>query len=119
MNKNLIILSIAVLLICVGLSGCTEESEEGDIIGTWKYLDSILWNMTWTFYDNRTAKILDITEEETLIEWVNYTIDESKLCIAVSMFTNETICWNYQFSNGGQRLTLSADGGILIFRKVL
>ena len=35
MNKHLILLTIAVLLICVGLSGCTEESEKSKLVGTW------------------------------------------------------------------------------------
>ena len=40
MNKNLLIFGLAVLLICVGLSGCNEsnnsfKSDEDRIIGTW------------------------------------------------------------------------------------
>lgn len=36
MNRHLIVLEIAVLLTCVGLSGCSEQSsEESKFVGTW------------------------------------------------------------------------------------
>ena len=38
MNKNLIIIGIAILLVCVGLSGCNEEKEDSD-----KESVSIVW----------------------------------------------------------------------------
>ena len=50
MNKHLIVLGIAVLLICVGLSGCTNEDNSQDgadasndlakFVGTWMYEES-------------------------------------------------------------------------------
>ncbi|EMR73541.1 hypothetical protein MBGDN05_00777 [Thermoplasmatales archaeon SCGC AB-539-N05] len=43
MNKKLLIVGIAVLLICVGLSGCTQEStvtDESKIVGFWEIEDS-------------------------------------------------------------------------------
>ena len=40
MNRYLIVLGIAVLLICVGLGGCNEQtgmsSEENKFVGTWE-----------------------------------------------------------------------------------
>ena len=47
-------------------------------IGSWKYYeDSIITERTWTFYENETAKIVETTEEDTSIVWVNYTIDKA------------------------------------------
>jgi len=65
MKKQLVIIGIVALLVCVGLSGCNEQtgtsSEENKFLGTWKdntgeitafYSDgtftSKLWNVTGT-----------------------------------------------------------------------
>jgi len=49
MNNHLLIVGMAVLFILVvGLSGCQDTGETGDIIGTWKYETSIIAERTWT-----------------------------------------------------------------------
>ena len=50
MKKNLILFGLAVLLICVGLSGCF-EGFTSDVIGVW-YEDGN--DGKWTFYENKT-----------------------------------------------------------------
>ena len=49
MNKHLIILGIAVLLICIGLSGC-EEIEGNQFSGTWKGFVEVEINGGGTLY---------------------------------------------------------------------
>ena len=121
LKKQIIMLGIVVMLICVGLSGCEDTTETGDIIGTWKYETLIGDERTWTFYENGTLKWdseNDDPQEQLMKLWVNYTIDDNKLCTEISHYTNDTICWDYRFSNDGQRLALSARGGTLIFSKI-
>ena len=69
MKKQLIILGVAVLLICIGLSGCFGETESKNLdkrfIGTWKSA-TLQRQRTFIFYSDGTGRFMeDSTEWET------------------------------------------------------
>ena len=113
MKKRLLLIEAAVLLLAVGLSGCTENSSnfgESKFIGTWIH-HTILSDDTWIFFENGTAKIVKYTsnftdENDTFTAWSNYSVDDRKLSMTISQYTNYTVCHDYEFSNEGNRLTL-------------
>ena len=121
MNKHLIVIGTAVLLLAVGLSGCDENSSnvgENKFIGTWIHHESFS-DGTWIFFDNGTAKIVDYLsdftdENDTFTAWSNYSVDDGKLCMTISQYTNYTVCYDYEFSTGGNRLTLRYMGATSI-----
>jgi hypothetical protein len=121
MNKHLIVSGIAVLLICLGLSGCTETNEEDKFIGTWQMVDISVEYMKpllvsqdhmYEFLENGTIKISVIhyndpdnkSDTYISINWNNWNISEGKLHMG-----NETILipYDYQFSSNNNELRLS------------
>ncbi|UCD13109.1 MAG: hypothetical protein JSW60_05995 [Thermoplasmatales archaeon] len=115
MNKHIIILGIALLLLAVGLSGCTEQDEKSRFIGAWRAetpengeVEIIL-----TFYNNGSVKTTSTLsyhgEDET--EWSNYEIKNGKMC-GISQFNGNynSTCFDYEFTNEGNRLTLRYEG---------
>ena len=116
MNRYLIVSGIAVLLICIGLSGCNESSEnneENRFVGTWKvtkhfHPDNSL-DVEFTYYNNDTAKtVSNYTMGDIQIQWFNYEIDNSQLClIPRGLAESYAICYNYDFSDNYKTLTLT------------
>lgn len=99
MNKNFLIIVIAVLLICVGLNGCEEKgkTQNGDIdiekmiLGSWTHIETIItidenttsYNATnttsvLTFYTNESYKM---ENNGLLMEWGDYEIKGNKLLL--------------------------------------
>lgn len=79
MKKQLIILGVAVLLICVGLSGCFESDNESSnvldkFVGKWTSA-SLLYEKTITFFSdgtgfNNSGSIeWEIKDEQLVIYW--------------------------------------------------
>ena len=108
MNKKLIIFGVAVLLICVGLSGCNEltggqSSEEQKFVGTWKSdnpsaphalagISKIDFFSDGTFTSGGfLAGVYDIKDGKLVL-----TMGEGALVFP----------FDYYFSNSGNRLTL-------------
>jgi len=131
MNKNHLIFGIGVLLICIGLSGCSEvinhyPSEESRFIGKWRaiqfpigYNQSL--NVTWTFIDNNTLFIYYNWEHlgfnnSTGSRW-GYELIGNKLRI-----TNYHIPFNYsqeydyKFSSDYNTLTLGDFSNNIIYK---
>ena len=111
MNKNLLIIGIAVLLIVVGLSGCNENGdssnngltdEEKKFIGTWEgtsvFLSddpevNITINVTYIFESNGNCVV-----ESNSVEILNgnWEIINDNLAITAN---DDTKTGSYQFSN--------------------
>ena len=90
MNKNLIIIGVSVLLICVGLSGCNEQggnSELDRFVGTWMENSEV----DYIFESDRTFKSFDgaITTAGT------YEIKDEKLVLTLGGISESC---NYSFS---------------------
>ena len=74
--KKIVLLGIIIVLLVVGLCGCSESSIEDDIenkiLGSWERNDGVIW----TFYENGT--ILKSFPEFGLF-WTTYEIHENTL----------------------------------------
>lgn len=131
MKKQLVILGIVVILICVGLSGCDEETDvEKKILGSWKLVESIItiddnttsitdtenYTIT-TYYDNGTVKIELIgtlprppyAPHPGDIIWWGYKIENNNQIIYSNLTGNGTEAWNISISEDGKNLTLTFD----------
>ena len=110
MNKHLIVLGIAVLLICVGLSGCTSENNKdtnndlAKFVGTWESQDEnamYLFGDTVTFFSNGSL-IAGTLEHEGF-----YEIKDGKLFVSYPEYGNEGAPRDYSCSNNDTILTLT------------
>jgi len=131
MKKQLILVGISVLLIFVGLSGCSEENKQQNylskFIGTWRLVEVTFegypYGMdnhteeTWIFYENKSAKITSIhfmeyPEEPNasiIINWIYLTISDDTL----TFLTGDGPVWlNYFFSYNDTQLTLTIPGNM-------
>jgi hypothetical protein len=104
MNKHLIVLIIAVLLICVGLSGCTESQDDtSKFIGTW--LLSSDENVILIFHSDENFEYLggDV--------WGTWNISNGNLIMdtidnSSGYYQEFTLEFNYQFSNSYNTLAI-------------
>jgi len=96
MNKHLITLGIAILLICVGLSGCLDG--ESKFVGTWSYGAA---KDTRTFYSDGKYVVSDYDG--------TWELKDEKLHVIFSMPMLGEISktYNYAFSNNDNTLTLT------------
>ena len=124
MKKVPLFIGVMLIILTVGLSGCTEEnSKKGDgastdlskFVGTWY---GGHWNSsiedkdeTWTFYENDSLYRIDAFDEE----WATYELDENgKLCIRIAAI-HYLMCYEFTFSNNDTYLTLTL-GDITSYR---
>jgi len=109
MNKHLIVLGIAVLLICVGLSGCEELNTENDgntvsqsdrFIGTWKNEGNSYEIIT--LFSDGACSYLGISGF--------WELKDGKLVL--DLYTSGlTITYDYYFSEEYTKLNLRQVGG--------
>ena len=115
MNNHLLVVGIVVLLLAVGLSGCNEQDEKSRFIGAWsaELLEGAEFEIILTFYNNGSVKTTSTIsyhgDGETETEWSTYEIKNGKMC-GMSQFAGNYTCFDYEFSNGGKRLTLRYEG---------
>lgn len=128
-KKQLIILGIVVLLICVGLSGCEEQKNQGNIemfIGTWEItedtsINSDYINTTWEIHNNGSLKIANVwsynfsneTSSHTSIIWNLWDIKNGKLFLNRKPGSGKgynNMSYDYYFSNEGNTLKLNYFG---------
>jgi|GEM_PF-954404 len=114
MKKQLIIVGIIVLLVCVGLSGCNEqkpiintENDSAKFIGSW---DSTVFSpfSTWNFYSD--GSFFPGYWTGLYRSWY---LDNGKLVINISQSRSY---YNYEFSNDNRTLTLN--GSIVLTKKI-
>ena len=112
MKKQIVIIGIGVILLAVGLSGCNEQDEKSRVIGAWRAEtpENGEVEIIFTFYNNGSMKVTSNLlyhgngEKET--EWGNYEIKNGKICGLSQLDGNYNYtCFDYEFSNGGNRLT--------------
>jgi PKD repeat protein len=119
MKGNVIILGIIILLVCVGLSGCTNtnnptDTEKNKFIGSW--YDIMHSDKTLIFYSNNSVKWGDSGMGEFSIE-----NGELHLNLDATPLVGESI-WGYSFSDNDTNLTLTDKtlfpGGIKELRRL-
>jgi len=119
MKKQLIIVGIIVLLVVVGLSGCTNnpfDTEKNKFIGTWvhsesylDYLGNIEWtNKTITFFSDGTC-IFPNQQSGVSGTW---TLKDGKIVCTVNVQgQSQTFYYDYSLSNDGKTLTVTDQNG--------
>jgi hypothetical protein len=125
MNKQFIIIGVVLLLLIVGLSGCSTENnnenqlnnplttEMGRFIGLWKTNPENI-NWTFNFFSNGTFQRMEG------VVGGNYTIKEGKLVLTYSdeIWMGDT--FDYFFSDGNTTLTLiqtSSNENVLLYEQ--
>ena len=99
MKKQFMIIGIVTLLVCVGLSGCNDESntqntDKAKFIGTWKTSD----NGTLVFFSDGRSTIFAVNG--------TWELKDGHLVLASSDLDVQTTC-SYIFSNSDRTLTLT------------
>ena len=100
MNKKLLIFGIAILLVCVGLSGCTDTNTRDDrFFGVWKDAKNPSLNSI-TFLSDGTGSSSGIS--------MVWEIKDGKLVITNQVSGGEVKgIYDYNFSNNNQKLILT------------
>ena len=100
MNKKIIIFGLAVLLVCVGLSGCTYTNTIDErFIGVWKNAENPSYT-SFTFLSDGTGSMSGLS-----IVW---EIKDNKLVITYSVSGGQGKgIYDYNFSNNDQSLILN------------
>lgn len=104
MRKKLIIIGIIALLICVGLSGCSGNSQDNKrFIGSWvNYTD--YGDFTYTFFNDGTCSIpIGYAHVQA-----TYKIDGNQITFKWEPSNIEV--YNYSFSSEGNTLYLTKIG---------
>jgi len=130
-----LIISVTLLLIVVGLSGCQEKTGNGGnqqidsrFIASWTNVEFSPDVEIWTFYTNGSTMSYSSRNFEggfiNLTTWYNFTVDSDQLClfskdVAPSSPLYLSICFSYSFSENLNRLMLSDEGTIIMdFNKI-
>jgi len=99
-----VIIVVLAVLFLVFLSDDTSK-----FVGTWtiEYLHGRTDpDLEWTFYTNGTYK----SEQPGYpLIWINFELSGDRFCTSSNEYTYYH-CYDYEFSNGGNKLTLSARG---------
>jgi len=112
--KKLVIVGIVILLVCVGLSGCTSnplDTDKNKLVGTWNtdiHQETGFTNYTYvyTFFSDGTLSYTISTIGGNSIPG-SWEIKDDKLIInAISQSVNY-----YSFSNNDRTLTLTSVSG--------
>jgi len=112
MKKQFVIIGIAVLLICVGLSGCNEsnnsfKSDEDRIIGTWVISDlyeGSTRTITYIFSSDKTYEVIGTYKDYTESYNGSWKISDYKLVVTIE---GRTQTGYYKFSNNDKTLTIT------------
>jgi len=113
MKKQLIIVGIIILLVCVGLSGCnnTTVPDEEKIIGTWTnkaLFEGSIRSFSYNFYTNKSFKYLASYENEDYRVNGTWNITDNKLIMTSEL---ETKTFDYKISDKDKTLTLTSESG--------
>jgi hypothetical protein len=112
MKKQLGILGILAILVCVGLSGCNQISnlflkEEDKFVGTWHNQTEVLFgNNTFTFFSDRTLTF----SQGPLSFHGTYEIKDGKLVTKFQGEIIESAVYTYSFSDNNTKLSLTEVG---------
>jgi len=102
MNKQLVIIGITVLLITVGLSGCSNNqinTDKNKFVGSWSTVDG---HAITTFFSDGSCSFPTVPLKQ------KYDIKDGKLVIT---FEGQfTFTYSYLFSNNDNTLTLTLNG---------
>jgi hypothetical protein len=105
MKKQLIIIGIVALIVCVGLSGCDEvtnplKSDKDKLVGTWTVTQGGVTAIMNFFYDGTfSGKVMGVTNSGG-----TYEFKDGKLVLTSN--SAEMLTYDYSFSSDGKELTI-------------
>jgi len=121
MKKQLMIVGIIIILLSVSLSGCTNTnthnnntliSDEEKLIGTWKYVTDY-YVITYYYHSDKTW---DSTKTAfagpTQVGKGTWKITDSRLFLIITEPTQDSVTFDYVFSNNYNTITFTDEGGI-------
>jgi len=106
--KKITVLAIILLVVSVGLlSGCTEQSDEDKLIGTWIHSQTVegkTVTASFTFHPDKTVEIVGSYDgEEQTLSGVWKIIDSELVMVSSE---GDTTTSEYSFSNNDKTLTI-------------
>lgn len=110
LRKQLVIIGITLVLLTIGLSGCSDnnlssKSNQEKILGNWiATLPESNETPIFIFYENGSYSIF--IAEQTI--WVKYTMTDTMLTVSMDSSSNTA---EYYFSNNDNTLTLKGYSG--------
>ncbi len=116
MKKHLIVIGMTLVLLIIGLSGCTEENNGGNnqanienkFVGTWN-TTSTNWFPILIFTND--GKLIYVFENGNEFE-LTYEVDENQITVKpVEGNPYPEGTWNYSFSNDDKTLTINNVSG--------
>ena len=107
MNKKILISGIAILLVCVSLSGCF-ENRDNRFVGTWAHRD---YGSIFEYFSDGKGTI-----QGTPMTW---EIKDGKL-VMKWLDGESALTYNYEFSENNTKLTLTNvnDGSVNYMTKI-
>jgi len=116
-SKTKLIAVIAIIVVAIIVAAVlflvVLQDDTSKFIGTWdvEYLEGTTNpNLEWTFNQNGTLKSKQPGYNPI---WSNYEISGGRMCLSSNEYTYYH-CYDYEFSDGGNGLTLSAAGNTVI-----
>lgn len=100
MKKHLNVIGITLMLLAVGLSGCTETDDTAKFVGIWERIETNGDIASFTFFSNGTYNLNDEISGK-------YEIIDGKLITYVSEIPYEN---EYYFSDNDTKLHLTYPG---------
>ena len=127
MKKQIVIVLILTLSFTMVLAGCVREDVKGGnnpdfskFIGEWVEEGEAPNNMTWIFYENYRIKFLYYPGINEYTYWADFGFEGNILDVQSDDIAPVSDSFNYEFSNGDTKLTLTSTNGgdVTILNKV-
>jgi len=120
MRKHRIIIGLTLILLIVGLTGCTDNNLSADrakFIGTWYIQDAATHGILWTFIFLENGSFIEF--EHGYNSYVNGTwnVKGGRLLELYSRNDTTPMILNYVFSNNDTVITLNGDTGNMVLLK--
>ena len=119
MDKKILIIGISVILLIVGLSGCTEttQSDTKRMVGAWTNSEMVgenLRTVTYIFLSDKTCEISATYEGDSVTASGTWRIVDDKLVIDFTSPSAITQTGDFVFSNDYNTLTITDSIGSTI-----
>ncbi len=130
MRKQIVLVGIFLMMLILGLSGCTDTSDDvNKFIGTWRYevyddsnltmVETLTFFENGTLYTNRTH-LRDTSEPPVWVNytvWSNYTVSDGRFC-NIGRDSDYEFCRNYIFKENDTKLRITYEGTAADYVKI-
>ena len=107
---GLLVMVVVIVIVIVLLYFFVFQSNAGQLVGAWdeEYQVGVSSSSAiWTFYDDGRVKVAN--EGYSSVIWNEYEVKGGMVCLSSDEYSYYH-CYDYTFSEGGNKLTLSAAG---------